>query len=595
VNRKAIRNTLYIALGVVFFLASCTGTTAPTEATVPETTSPPLPTTPPPTTPPPTEISIPEPEIVDINNNEQDVTIFGEDSNNLTSQNADMVGASLAVGDFNGDGIKDILSGASGADGPNNTRDHAGEVYVVWGKSDLPSRIDVAGNEGPQPDVRIYGEETGIPSSLYAAGDSMGEVITTGNLDGDPYDDLIFASTLADGEGNLRPDAGAVYIIFGRSQEEWDLLRSSVEAPALFDVAGAVGPEPDVIIHGTDVEDLLGCGLATGDVDGDGIDDLFVGACYADGVGNNISSAGETYVFFGRPAEDWKMMSPIDLLASPELADVTIYGVDVDDKSSIALASGEDVNGDGMLDLLIGAYQGDGAGNGKPDAGEAYLFFGRETEAWRELSPVDLSTQNADVTIYGVDAGDTFSSLLGSAMADVNGDSLGDLLIGAPGAAGSGNVKPASGEAYVILGRPTWAATLDLSTTPPDVTIYGADPGDSLGSSVSFGDIDNNGIADVLLGAYSGAGPGNARLPYTGEAYVIYDRTISSRTTIDLVTSGAAGITIYGVESYDFLGSTVACGDVNGDRQEDIVVGAYYAYGPNNTRPEAGEVYVIFR
>jgi hypothetical protein len=562
-----------------------TATPTPTET--------PMPTA----TPPPTETpTVVAPRTVDIANNDQDVTVFGEDTNNLVTEVADILGVAVAAtGDFNADGIMDILIGASGADGPDNTRDHAGEAYAIFGTTDLPAQIDVVGTAGPQPDVRIFGEETGLPSTLYTLpGDSLGEVITTGDLNDDGYDDVIVASPLADGPGNARPDAGGVYVFFGRSEEDWDSMRASPDAPIIFDVASTAGPEPDVVIHGAEEEDVLGCSLATGDVDDDGIDDLLVGACYADGPANERREAGEAYVFFGRPSEGWQSVSPIDLGASPNPADVTFYGVDPGDYLGGALASAGDANGDGLDDILIGARQADGAGNASLDAGEAHLFFGRDTTSWLSLTPLDLSITNADVTIWGADAGDNMTTLLGLSMGDVNGDGIGDLLIGAPFAAGPEDSRPSSGEAYAIFGRQTWAATIDLSNTPADVTIYGVDPDDRLGSSITGGDVHGDGLDDILLGAPAADGPGNERPDWTGEAYLIHGRAFSVGQVIDLATPGTARTTIWGAETYDLLGHATSIGDVSGDQVPDIVVGAYLAYGPNNGRPEAGEAYVVF-
>ncbi|MBN1535823.1 MAG: FG-GAP repeat protein [Anaerolineales bacterium] len=600
IKRHFINMVCVIMIFLIILSACASPTTPPIETPAPTSTSHPAIITSevviiiPSDTPSPTAIPIPETTIIDIANHEHDVTIFGEDSNNLLSGTADLLGVSLANGDFNGDGIMDILTGASGADGPGNERDHAGEVYIVFGEPDLPSHIDVAGIEGVFPDVRIYGEEFGVQSSLFAPGDSLGEVITTGDLNGDQYEDIIIASPLADGIGNQKPDTGAVYIIFGRSTEDWELLRNASETPVIFDTAGASGYEPDVVIHGKDLEDVLGCSLAAGDVNGDGMEELLVGACYADGLENRSAEAGDTYIFFGRSIDEWKNLSPIDLLSSPDVADIVIYGRDMGDKLGSALTSGEDVNEDGMVDFMLGAYMGDGADNAFPDAGEAYVFFGREAAAWRDLSPIDLSTQIADVTIFGADAGDTLSSLLGLEMADVNGDDISDLLISAPNGAGINN-KPASGELYIILGRHTWDAAIELLSSPADIIIYGVDENDKFGSSLNSGDVNTDGMADILIGAPGGAGPENQRAALTGEAYMIFGQHFADNWVVDLSISGSAQITIFGAETYDSLGTAVTCGDINGDGVVDIGVSSVYAFGPDNKRPEAGEVYVIYK
>lgn len=545
-----------------------------------------------------------EPKTIDIASNDHDVTVFGEDPMNLETWIGDELGLAItAKGDFNGDYIRDILIGANGDDGPGNERDHAGATYIIFGDPFLPDQIDIAEAIGQRvPDICIYGEEVGLPSSLgWAVGDNLGEVVTAGDLDNDGFDDIIVSSTLADGPQNTRPDSGEVYITFGKSQEDWDQMRPLPDDPVIFDIKGAAGPKPDVTILSADAEDVLGCGLTTGDVNGDGIDDLIVGACYGDGPNNERKDAGEAYVFLGRSFEEWQNISPIDLRSSPSLADIIFYGADDGDKLGSAMASTVtsrtnlnprgDTNGDAIDDLAVGARHADGLGNEKTDSGEVYLFFGRDYDSWSALSPIDLLFTNADVTVYGVDEGDNLSSFLGLSLGDVNGDELDDLLIGAPLASGQGNLKPTSGEVYAILGQNTWASIVDLSTTPADAIFYGLDAGDWLGSSVASGDVDFDFTDDILIGAPGGDGPGNERPDNAGEAYVIF--TFPAEKNIELAVPDAAQIIIYGAETYDNLGYAISSGDLNGDEMDDVLVGAPYAYGPMNSRPEAGETYVI--
>jgi hypothetical protein len=178
----------------------------------------------------------------------------------------DVLGIAVAAGgDFNGDGFMDVLVGSSGADGPQNARDHAGEAYVIFGSSGLNSPWAVAGAAGGKPDIRICGEETGVGSNMFAPGDSLGEVPAVGDVDGDGYDDLLLASPVADGPQNMRPDTGAVYVFFGRSAEDWEEMRVSDGEPMVLDAAGTAGLGPDVIVHGQDEEDLLGCSLSAGE------------------------------------------------------------------------------------------------------------------------------------------------------------------------------------------------------------------------------------------------------------------------------------------------------------------------------------------
>ncbi|MFM9962604.1 MAG: integrin alpha, partial [Planctomycetaceae bacterium] len=125
-------------------------------------------------------------------------------------------------------------------------------------------------------------------------------------------------------------------------------------------------------IFGADADDQSGRSVSSaGDVNGDGFDDLLIGAYQADASGNAKSSAGESYVIFGGAS----LPATIDL-ASLGTAGITLFGADPYDRSGTSVSSAGDVNGDGFDDLLIGAERADASGNAKNYAGESYVIFG---------------------------------------------------------------------------------------------------------------------------------------------------------------------------------------------------------------------------
>jgi hypothetical protein len=486
---------------------------------------------------------------IDLAAGEQNAIILGADNNDLTNPFLDGFD-SLAVGDINGDGIADLIIGAPSAAGPENRRPDAGEVYVIFGPP--PASLDLARSK---PNITIIGADEG---------DNLGTAVASGDVDGDGYDDLIIGAPSADSLRNERKDAGEVYIVFG--------------GPGLPNIIDLADTEVELAkVFGADGGDNLGLALASGDINGDGLDDVVLGAPAASGPGNSRGGAGEVYVLFGGFS-----FNTIDLALTR--ADLAVFGDDVGDHLGLGLAIG-DVNGDGIGDLIIGASAGDGPGNSRDNAGEVYVLFGSPNPP----SSLDLAEKPADMTIFGSATGDRLGVALASG--DINGDGVDDLAIGAFAGDGPEGKRASAGNVYLLFGDHNPPAMIDLASKGANVTIFGPDTGDNLGVSLAIGDVDQDGKADILIGAPGGDGPQNGRRN-AGEAYLLFGSAIPSEV-IDLADTTADFSVIFGADPGDSLGITVSLGGIDGDGLADLIVEAVNADGPGNRKVNSGEVYVV--
>jgi len=158
--------------------------------------------------------------------------------------------------------------------------------------------------------------------------------------------------------------------------------------------------------------------------------------------------------------------------------DVTIYGPSGTSSIGQDQFSVADLNGDGKKDLIFGRNS-DGPGGTRPLSGEVDIIFG----GTQLPEKIDLLNNPPDVRIYGIDSGDELGVV---ATGDVNNDAVDDLIIAACLADGKNNAGYENGEIYVLYGRTSWPAEIDLSITPPDVIVYGSDDGDRIGLRITI-------------------------------------------------------------------------------------------------------------
>ena len=478
----------------------------------------------------------------DLTRDRADTVIFGAQAMDFLADRF-----SLASGDFNGDGFADVLLGAPLADGPDDDRSNAGEAYVIFGGPSPPAEIDLAERSA---DLTLFGK---------AEGDNFGFTVASGDVNGDGIDDLLVGARFATNGG--RVNVGEAYAVYGRSD--------------LADTVDIAQDQPDLTIVGEDSGDFWGIALAAGDVNGDDIDDIILGASSAAGPDNQRVGAGAVGVILGAP----DLTRTIDLAQQPP--HFTVHGARAGDSLPNHMATG-DLDGDGRDELLLGDPMADRGDPAREEPGAAYIVDVPDAP-----SSLDLSAAEGFTSINGADQRDGLGFFV--AAGDVNADGIEDAIIGTRDADGAGNGRNNAGEVHVLFGSPDLHPSVDLATAALDAVIYGADINDSLGFSVATGDLQGDGVQDVLAGAPVADSCLNNR-PDGGELYAVGGPGLQGE--LDLAQGGFQRLLLGGEEG-DELGFSLAAGDVNGDGKDDILAGALLADGPDNAREDAGEAYII--
>ena len=440
-------------------------------------------------------------------------------------------GDSVAMaGDIDGDGYPDVVVGAPEweDDGESLTENH-GRAYAYLGSADgvhnmyaidIPAPDgatnfgemvrglgDTDGDGAGELAVKLPDGDAGTSMSVYIyPGSSSSPAETTPTALQEQTDDELGAAMAVvgdvngDGYDDVLLSAGG----YGHDRGELELFNGS---------ASGLADTPDWTLTGSVGSQQLGRAIAAaGDVDGDGYADVLVSSAAT------VDQAAHVDLYRG---------SATGLGTDPDL---TLVADDEDESFGSALAAGGDLNGDGYLDVAVGAWE---AGS---ETGRVAVYLG---------SAAGLPT-SPDLELTGESAGDRFGDAV-AIVGDLNGDGFDDLAAGALRASGL------LGRVYVYLG-----SAAGPSTTP-DVTLRDSDLG-SFGAELSgAGDLNGDGYDDLVVGIPTGAGRVDV---FRGYASGVYSSPI---------------LQLDGTVDHGFLGCGVqGVGDLNRDGYDDLAVGLPY-------------------
>jgi FG-GAP repeat len=456
------------------------------------------------------------------------------------------------IGDINGDGFADMAISATGTDRVGAT--NVGAVYVIFGKASATTDINVTSLDGSNG-FKLTG-------NLLTANSALGtDISPAGDVNGDGRKDFIVASS-----AGFFANSGKAYVVFG-----------AASFAATLDVSGLNGSNGFGLI-GDNVLDYFGTSVAGGsDLNSDGIDDIVVGA-----PGSAVTAAlgGRAFIFFGRST--WTAT----VAASTNSFAVAPTGAS--DQLGSTVAMGGDVNNDGREDLLLGSI-GTPA-TGASGAGNATIIFGRPigTPFPATISATSLDGSSASgFRVRGIAANDGLG-VPAAFVGDVNGDNVGDILMGA---ASSAATATGAGQSCVLFGKGSgFSAEINpASFTGSDgFCLNGEGANDSSGETlVGVGDMNGDNINDFLLGASNGDAPG---LLNSGKIYLVHGSNAVRNPSYNLSTLGT--VTLPGEVFTGYAASQFMAG-VAGIGKFSNAAPSAYALGVATANSNAGEVYVV--
>lgn len=521
--------------------------------------------------------------------------------------------------DYDGDGYGDATTEARACDAPEggvadgtDCDDSQSTVYPgareVCGDGIVNDCEDTDGSAaaaacppaGPYEfsaaDGRLLGEGEGDYAGWSVSG--------AGDADGDGHDDLLVGApyaltayrvmgpvsgTISLGSSATRVTAsgGAGWSIANAGDQDGDGLPDMLvgvaqggeddEGQALLVLGTTMGDlslaDVDAVLTGESEDDAAGQSVAgLSDMDGDGWDDLAVGAISVTGssVESTLGECGDAdWEEYGREhgvyaGAVYMLRGPVSGDMSLAMADARVVGEDGADYLGYRLGGQGDLNGDGVPDLLMSAV---GQCEGGLDAGAIYVMEG----------PVsgDISAAAADRKVLGAARRELAGQAL-SVAGDVNGDGYGDFVVGERSKSGSeGDFQ---GVVYMVLGPGSGVSEL----AGADSTMWGERASDEAGYSVgSAGDLDMDGFDDLIVGALLES----SVVESGGAVYVVHGPVSGTSSLRD------ADIKMTGAEEGAGAGGSVAgVGDVDSDGLPDLLVGAT---GDSEGAFAAGAAYLI--
>jgi hypothetical protein len=438
------------------------------------------------------------------------------------------------------------------ADGDGATGD--GGAADAAGGSAAPTTLRLgaiaAGNGGFSIDGDVLSSELFVPTSV-------------GDVNGDGLDDVVIGAPFTSVAGT---SAGATYVVFGK------VGGAHVQ---LADVAAGVG---GFVIFGSGTSDFSGFQVAgTGDVNGDGLDDILL-AESAPALNTNTPAA---LVVFGKA--NGNPVSVIDVRNG--LGGFSVEGEpSANGTSFLAVSRAGDVNGDGLADLLVSSEMFDANFSATE---RAYVVFGKA-----DNGRVNLSEVVAGAGGFAIDReapAEAFGNTLGSA-GDVNGDGLDDVIIGAT----QHPSGVATGRAYVVFGKRNnnRVSATSLATGGGGLILDGETFGQQFGTSVDgAGDVNGDGIPDLVVTGQAFREGISGGFPRT---YVIFgSRTGSGVVKASDIAAGVGGFSVDELPPFS-LSAAHRAGDVNGDGLDDVVIGTQANFSLNHPSFTFGRAYVLY-